>query len=143
MRASLASVGIIVCAMLAGCGTKPISNNPPSIVVSPNPVTTNGPTLLTAKVQFTLTTPSWSLAGPGSLSSSAGFQVVYRPPSPVGATLTATVTATVDGVSATVPVTIQPPTVSVTLGAGKIPGLTGSVTVTYDAYVAAVAETFG
>jgi penicillin amidase len=134
MRASLAAVGIVVCAMIAGCGTKPVSNNPPSIAVSPTTVTTNGPVVLKATVNFSHGIPAWSLTGPGALSGSSGFQVTYRPPSPVGTATTATITASVEGVSVSVPVTIAPPSTSVTLGAGKIPGLTGAVTVTYDAY---------
>ena len=134
MRASLAAVGIVVCAMLAGCGTKPVSNNPPSIAVSPTTVTTNGPVVLKATVSYTKGIPAWSLTGPGALSGSSGFQVTYRPPSPVGTATSATITASVEGVSVSVPVTIAPPSSAVTLGAGKIPGLTGAVTVTYDGY---------
>jgi penicillin G amidase len=141
MRASLASVGIVVCALYAGCGTQPNSNNPASIAVSPNPASTaSGPIVLQATVLYSTATPTWTLNGStcasdcGSLSDSVGFQVTYRPPRPIGTTTSVSVTATVENASVTVPITVATTTADPTLGAGKIAGLSGSAKVVYDAY---------
>jgi hypothetical protein len=59
----------------------------------------------------------WSLSGPGSLDRNRGVPVLYTPPASVSTATTATVTATVGGLSASATITIDP---AALLLAGKV-----------------------
>lgn len=128
MRALRATLLVLIGGVLGGCAG---TGAPAAITLSPSvPVQVNAPLTITAEVLYSKATVTWALTGPGSLSALVGKQVVYRPPSPIGADLSATVTATVETASASITLTLG----ATVLTGAKIPGLTGAVTVSYDAY---------
>src|ERR1043166_103526 len=88
--------------------------------------TIRGPTEVVAGADAT-----WSLTGPGSLTSTFGRRTTYVPPAAVSTASppTAVVTATANGASASVTFTPPPPP----LPPGVIPGLSGAVQVVFDA----------
>jgi len=127
MRGWAAAAGCLVGGALFGCGG---STPPATLAVAPSgTVQVAGPTLFTATVQHSGSTVTWTLTGPGSLSATTGLEVVYQPPSPIGCTQTATLTAQIDRATATVQLTLC----AGGMPAVKIPGLTAPVQVSYDA----------
>ena len=121
---------LAVCVLGAVAGACAGSEPGPTLSIAPSgTVTASGPVALTANPAALGPSVTWTLSGPGTLSGSAGREVVYRPPSPVGATTAATVTATANGQTASVQLqlaaAVQPPSV--------ISGLTAPVSVEYDA----------
>jgi penicillin amidase len=116
----------LVAAVLCGCSSKSSS---PAVSLTPSgTVQATGPILVTAAVLNSSAQPTWTLAGPGSLSGTSGHSVVYAPPASGGAGQTATVTASVAGASASLQVQIATPA----LAAVHIPGLTAAVQVLTD-----------
>jgi penicillin amidase len=101
----------------------------PSLSISPSgsdgPVPLTSPTQFTAVLENSTAQVSWSVAGGGTLSSTTGSRVTFTPP--LG-TATETLTATADGVTASVQIASSPPV----LAGVTIPGLTAAVTVSYD-----------
>ena len=126
MRSGAAAAGCLIGALCACGGGTPS----PSLAISPaGPLKIAGPVSLLAVATHSQSAVTWSLVGPGSLSGTAGREVVYQPPSPIGCSQSATVTAQIDGATAGV---------QLNLCAGgmpdvKIPGLGGPVQVSYDA----------
>ncbi len=99
----------------------------PSIGITPTPTTTTGPVLFSVVRVNTDAPVVWSLAGPGSLSGTDGSEVTYAPPQ-VGATGSATLTATAGALTASVTFNVAPPA----LAPGQIPGLSAPVEISYD-----------
>lgn len=120
------SLLLVLAAVPLGCTS---SSSPPALSLSPSgTIQATGPVLITATVRNTSAAPSWSLAGPGSLSGTAGRSVVYRPPASGAAGQGATVTATVAGASASVQIQIGTPS----LAPVRISTLGAAVQVLYD-----------
>jgi hypothetical protein len=101
-----------------------ITINVPAINLTVSPSTLTVPagltsTLFTATLTGSSNAISWSLSGPGSITSTTGTTTSYTPPNSVTATANATLTATAGaGLTANVPITITVPapiTVSGTL----------------------------
>jgi hypothetical protein len=90
-----------------GCSSSPAA----TVTVTPSSATVTAgdqPMVFTATVSNPEAIVTWSLAGDGSLSVSAGPAVTYTPPASVTAVETATLTATLAGASAPVIITINP-----------------------------------
>ena len=98
-----------------------------SIVITPTSATVTAPG---APVQFTATpaddstTLTWSLSGPGSLSSATGLSSEYTPPTSVPGQTTAIVTVSGGGASRSATITIEP--AAVINVAGKVLDLLGA-----------------
>lgn len=138
MRAGLLTtwltISLLCAAAQIGCGGSGSSSSgsvtPPTIAVSPGgQVQVTGPTLFTATVTNTGAPVTWALAGPGSLSGTAGSEVVYRPPAQLGTANASVLTATAAEASVSVNISLAP----ATMPAPKIAGLTAAVQVQYDA----------
>lgn len=115
---------VLLFGALIGCGA---SNPGPALAISPSgAVAVSGPTEFTAVVQNMPAEVTWAITGPGTLSSTAGLQVVYTPPT---GSASATVTASAGGLTASVQITSAPATITKAV----IPGLGAPVTVQYDA----------
>jgi penicillin amidase len=118
---------IFAAVTFACAGTEP---KPPLTVTPANTATASGPVLIKAGPGDVAAGVTWSLTGAGTLSDTSGPQTVYRPPQPLSTTpQTATVTASANGQTASVVLTISPPAQAPAV----IPGLKGAVSVTYDA----------
>jgi penicillin amidase len=106
------------------------SSGAPTLSVSPSgQVVVSGSQVFTATVQNTQDTVSWSLAGPGTLSSDAGYATTYVAPQQLSPTAgTATLTASVAGINQVITLELAPPVLTPQV----IPGLSGSVRVEYD-----------
>jgi len=128
MRPWLLAACCLLTSLLAACDTS-VNNKPYVLTVTPS-----GTVAATGPVTFTGSTTgeavSWTLSGPGSLSTSAGATVTYLPPANPGLGQSATLTATHRGSTVTVHLTIGP----AALPAASIPGLSAAVDVLYDAW---------
>ena len=103
-------------------------NRPPLTVTPGGTATASGPVLIKAAPGDIAGSVTWALTGPGALSDASGPQTVYRPP-PTFTAQTATVTASANGQTASVALTLTPPSQAPAV----ITGLKGAVSVTYDA----------
>jgi penicillin G amidase len=119
------AVGMFV----VGCGP---TNPGPSLVISPSgsdgTLAISGPTDFTATLVNTDADVTWVLesGSPGTLSANTGMHTLLVPPT---GTATETLSASADGLTATVTISSGPET----LTGATIPGLTAPVTVEYDA----------
>ena len=66
---------------------------------------------------------NWSLSGPGSLDRNQGVPVLYTPPATVAALTTATLTATIGGLTRSATITIDP---AIAVLAGKVIAASGA-----------------
>ena len=127
MRARVVAAASVFASVIAGCGS---SNPGPSLTISPSnsdgTFQVSGPTDFTATLINSDAPVVWMVSGGGALSASSGTHVVFMPPTGTGSE---TLTATADGLTATVTLTSAPET----LTAETIPGLSAPVTVAYDA----------
>jgi len=121
----------LLAVVVVSAGCKSASSKAPTLTVSPSgTVQVAGSQVFTATVQNSNDAVAWSLSGPGSLSTASGYQTTYVAPSPISPTpATATLTASVSGVTQTVTLQLAPPP----LGAQVIAGLSAPVKVEYDA----------
>lgn len=111
-RAGLGSVlAVGLAALLTACpgpsnGTLTLSIDPPTYVTSPGAA----PRTFTATLQGGGGTVQWTLAGPGSVSTTTGLSTRYTPPPSVPGSVTATLRAGVVGtaVSASADITVTP-----------------------------------
>jgi penicillin amidase len=120
----VATAYLLAC-LFAGCGDQ----TNPSLTIDPSgTVQVSAPTEFTATLANTTQEQSvtWTITGGGALSNTNGFQVTYSPPP---GTNMATLTATAGDLTAEVTIMSAP----ALLTGEVIPGLTGPVTVDYDA----------
>jgi len=92
-----------------------ITVNPGAVLsVSPNTTTViagRAPATFTAALSMGTASISWSLVGPGTLSTTSGATTTYTPPASVASTSSATVTATAGALSTSATLTILVPSV--------------------------------
>jgi penicillin amidase len=123
MRSRLVAAAFVLGAA-CGCGQP---NPGPALRISPSgtsgTVQITGPTEFSAELVNSTAEVTWAVTGGGTLSSTTGLHVSYRPP--LG-TVTGTLTAMAGDLTATVQVASAPETIT-------IPNLTAPVTVQYDA----------
>jgi penicillin G amidase len=107
------------------------ASSAPTLTIQPSgTVQVAGSQLFTATVQNTEQPVNWTLSGPGTLSSASGYETSYIAPALLGGTpVTATLTASVAGLTQTANLTVAPPS----LTPGTISGLSAPVKVEYDA----------
>jgi penicillin amidase len=129
-------VGAFVFVGLCGTACQKSLSSAPTLSVSPNgTVQVMGSQVFTATVGNTTDPVSWTLSGPGSLSSAQGYQTTYVAPtqlgsSPASATLTASVGVLTRQVTLSLtPAASAPLTIPATDGGL---GLSASVKVEYD-----------
>ena len=127
MRSTIVAAACVLGMVFLGCGE---TNPGPALSISPagmaGSVQVSGPTQFTAELVNSTAEVTWSITGGGTISSTTGYHVTYAPP--LGTT-SATLTAAAGGMTASVQIAAAPATLT-----GKtIPGLTGPVTVQYDA----------
>jgi len=133
MRARL-TLALVSCVLVAvGCDSAS-QNGSVSIAITPaGPVTAvvgGVPIGFTAATTATTAQVNWTLspATAGTISPTTGRSVFYVPPATASAVISATLTATVEGATSTVNISVGPAT-----GAPvNIPRLQGPVTVSYD-----------
>ncbi len=110
------------------CSCAGSENKPPLTITPAGTAAATGPVLIKAFPGDVAGGVTWSLVGSGTLSDTTGPQTVYRPP-PGFAAQTATVTASANGQTASVALTLTPPSQAPAV----IAGLNGAVSVSYDA----------
>jgi penicillin amidase len=124
MRSRLVAAAFVLVAAASGCSQ---TNPGPALSISPagtaGMVQVTGPTAFTAELVNSTAEVTWAVEGGGKISSTTGLHVSYIPP--LG-TVTGTLTATAEGMTASVKVVSAPAAI-------KIPNLTAPVTVQYDA----------
>lgn len=124
MHSRIFAAACLVGMAFGGCGTE---NPGPALSISPSgmagTVQITGPTKFSAELVNTEADVTWTVAGGGTLSSTAGLHVIYTPP--LG-TVTGTLTATAGDLTASVQIASSPQVIN-------IPNLTAPVTVQYDA----------
>ncbi len=112
--------------LAAGCNCDPTPHQPDGSVVTPDAAVVTvevAPASVSvvagaAGVAFSATVtgssaaPGWTLEGPGSLSTATGLTVTWLPPTDVPTREQATLTATVEGRSASATLTVEPRPVS-------------------------------
>ena len=95
-----------------GCGGSDGPGSPnPSISIAPPSATTSAgadPTTFTATRTGVAEAASWSLDGPGTLSTTSGDAISYTPPDILDEPATATLTATAGELSAKATITVNP-----------------------------------
>lgn len=115
--------------LLVGCGGS--SGNPdagppppgtPSLTVSPTSKTViagGSPISFSSTLLNATGTVSWALSGPGSINPATGSSTTYTPPASVGASTSATLTATSGTLTASATITINAPAIITVAGSVK------------------------
>ncbi len=135
-RFPLALVSAVLTVVAAGCSTSTSNGGTVAVTITPSGPVTAAPggnsTGFTARTYNTSNNVTWSLSpatGAGTISPTTGRSVVYTPPAAIGSATSVTLTASVNGASASAAINLGPTVVT----AQTIPILKAAVTVTYDA----------